>query len=102
MTELTGLKNIGERSASWLAAVGIETPNDLERVGPVESWRRVKRVFPDEVTLVLLYALQGALLDLPWTEIPDDFKRRLVAAARPMERHGAALGAEEASGAREP
>ncbi len=99
MSDLTGLKNIGEWSAGWLAVVGIETVDDLERIGPLDCLRRVKRAFPDETTLVLLYALQGTLLDLPWTELPDDLKRRLVAAVRSLERNGEAFAVEEVSGA---
>ena len=88
MSDLTSLKNIGERSSGWLVAAGIETTADLERIGPVDCWRCVKQVFTNEATIVLLYALQGALLDLPWTELPDEIKRCLVAAARSLERDG--------------
>ncbi len=98
MSDLTSLKNIGERSAGWLVAVGIETTVDLERIGPVDSWRRVKRVLPDEATIVLLYALQGALLDLPWTELPDEIKGRLVTAAHWLKQGGEAA-AKDAAGA---
>ncbi len=80
-SDLVSLKNIGEQSAGWLRAVGVESADDLERLGAVEAWRRAKAAFPDRVTIVLLYALQGALLDLPWTDLPIDLKQRLAAEA---------------------
>ena len=83
------LKNIGPRSAAWLADVGIETLDDLERVGPVEAWRRAKRAYSGRVSITLLYALQGALLDLPWNELPEEIKRQLADAARSRWQEGA-------------
>ena len=86
VSDLESLKNIGPRSAVWLSAVGVETADDLERLGPVEAWRRAKVAVPDEVTIVLLYALQAALLDLHWTELPVDLKRRVAAEATSSRR----------------
>ena len=37
----------------------------------------VKLAYPDRVSLNLLYALQGALLDLPWNELPLKMKAML-------------------------
>jgi hypothetical protein len=34
-------------------------------------------VFPEKVSLNLLYGLQAALLDLPWNELPADIKSEL-------------------------
>ena len=72
MTSLTSLRNIGLRSAQWLISVGILTAEDLYRVGVIESYLRVRDAYPDQVTLNLLYALQGAALDLPWNELPPE------------------------------
>ncbi len=77
MTDLTALRNIGKRSAGWLQAVGIRTEQELSEAGPVEAYRRAKSAFPDQVTLNLLYALQGALLDIHWSELPPGMKTQL-------------------------
>jgi hypothetical protein len=50
----------------------------LAGVGAVEAFRRAKQAFPDQVTLNLLWALQGALLDIGWNEIPDQMKQELL------------------------
>ena len=79
MSELAQLKNIGEKTASWLIACGIETPEDLHQLGAVEAWERVSRKYP-QMTLVGLYALQGAILDIHWNDLPPDMKAELRAA----------------------
>ncbi|NJN44122.1 MAG: TfoX/Sxy family protein [Anaerolineae bacterium] len=71
------LANLGPKSTQWLEAVGIRTEDDLEELGAVEAYRRVKARYPGRVSLNLLWALQGALLDLPWNEIPPDMKEKL-------------------------
>ena len=79
MTALSKLRNIGTVSAGWLESVGIQSRDDLEAIGAVEAYRRVKLAFPDRVSLNMLYALQGALLDIPWDLLPDDMKAELKA-----------------------
>lgn len=78
---LTSLKNLGPKSAAWLAGVGLKTRADLERVGSVGAYRRV-RESRGEASLNLLYALEGALLDVHWTALPVPLKERLRAAVR--------------------
>ncbi|HYO30689.1 MAG TPA: TfoX/Sxy family protein [Thermomicrobiales bacterium] len=70
-------------SREWLRAVGIESSEDLEAVGAVEAWRRVKERFPGRVTIVLLYGLEGALLGLPWNDLPPEVVERLNDAVGP-------------------
>jgi len=66
---LLSLRNLGPVSVPWLEAVGVRSGDDLARVGPVEAYLRAKAAYPERVTLNLLYALQGALLDLPWNKL---------------------------------
>ena len=65
------LRNIGPKSAAWLRQVGLRTRADLEGVGAVEAFMRVKRA-GFKPSLNLLYALEGALRDCHWQEVPDD------------------------------
>lgn len=71
--------NIGPKSTQWLNSVGIFSITDLEKLGAVKVFKIVKSAYPHKVTLNLLYALQGALLDLPWNEIPHDIKEKINA-----------------------
>ena len=77
MTPIKKLPNIGLKSAQWLESVGIRTDDDLEELGAVEAYRQVKAAFPGRVSLNLLWALQGALLDLPWNELSPEMKEKL-------------------------
>ena len=85
MIPIKKLSNIGPKSAQWLESVGIRTDVDLEELGAVEAYRRVKAVYPGRVSLNLLWGLQGALLDLPWNELPPEMKEKL---RREVERKG--------------
>lgn len=70
------LPNLGPKSCAWLRAIGIETRADLERIGSVEAYRRVASE-GFEVSLNLLYALEGALLELRWDRLSPAVKQNL-------------------------
>jgi hypothetical protein len=69
--------NIGEKSARWLESVGIHSPDDFFDLGPLETFKRVKEAYPDLVSMNMLYVLQGAYMDLPWNELPEDIVEKL-------------------------
>jgi hypothetical protein len=76
----TKLRNIGPKSAAWLRQTGIRTQEDLEAVGSLAAYVRVKRA-GFKPSLNLLYALEGAILGCHWQEIPEERRNELVAAA---------------------
>ncbi|MDN5782508.1 MAG: TfoX/Sxy family protein [Luteimonas sp.] len=71
------MRNIGPKSAAWLRQVGLRTPEDLAEAGPLEAFMRVKRA-GFKPSLNLLYALEGALCDCHWQEVPDARRVQLV------------------------
>ena len=74
------LRNIGPKSAAWLRQVGLRSLQDLSDAGPVEAWMRVRRAgFRPSINL--LYALEGALLDCHWQDLPEPRRAQLVADA---------------------
>lgn len=74
--ELLAMRNLGKTSVQWLHACGIHTAEDLRRLGAVAAYEAVKqRGFG--ASRVLLYAIEGALLDVAWTELPAPLKRQL-------------------------
>ena len=73
------LRNIGPKSAAWLRQVGLRTQEDLVAAGPVDAFMRVKRA-GFKPSLNMLYALEGALQDCHWQEIPEARRAELVAA----------------------
>jgi len=80
MTEGTKLRNIGPKSAAWLRQTGIRTQEDLEAVGALAAYVRVKRA-GFKPSLNLLYALEGAIVGCHWQEIPEARRSELVLAA---------------------
>ncbi len=76
-SELLRLKNLGMATVNILHAIGINTYADLRQLGAVEAYKRIK-ARDINVSKVMLYALQGALMDVHWNDLPPDLKRRLV------------------------
>jgi hypothetical protein len=74
------MRNIGPKSAAWLRQVGLKTPEALAEAGPLEAFMRVKRA-GFKPSLNLLYALEGALCDCHWQEVPLARREQLVEAA---------------------
>jgi len=74
--DLIKLKNLGEKSADMLIDIGITSPQQIEDLGAVEVYRRLQEHY--KVSRVMLWALQGALMDLPYNQLPDDVKQSLL------------------------
>jgi TfoX/Sxy family transcriptional regulator of competence genes len=72
------MRNIGPKSAAWLRQVGLRTREDIATAGAVEAFMRVKRA-GFRPSLNLLYALEGALADCHWQEVPEARRQLLVA-----------------------
>jgi DNA transformation protein len=71
------MKNLGPKSAEWLASIGVHSLDDVAKLGVVETYKRVKAAYPEKVTLNLLWGLQAALLGIRWDELPPDIKSEL-------------------------
>lgn len=74
------LRNIGPKSAAWLRQVGLRTRADLERAGVVGAFLKIRRA-GFKPSMNLLYALEGALLDSHWQDVPINRREQLVAEA---------------------
>jgi DNA transformation protein len=74
--ELQDLKNLGKTSAQWLHAVGIHSASDLRQRGAVSAYQAVRaRGF--SASKVLLYAIEGALLNVHWNQLSPGLKQEL-------------------------
>lgn len=81
------LRNVGPKSAAQLRQVGVRTLAELRAAGSLDTWMKLKRA-GFRPSLNVLYALEGALLDCHWRELPDGRRAALVAQA---EAAGSAL-----------
>jgi DNA transformation protein len=70
------IKNIGPKGMQWLKSIGIESHEDLERMGSVEAYRKLKETIPG-VNILMLYAMEAALWDLHWNDLPPEIKSSL-------------------------
>ena len=74
------MRNIGPKSSAWLRQVGLRSLEDIAAAGAVDAFMKVRRA-GFKPSLNLLYALEGALLDVHWQEVPDARRAELVQAA---------------------
>ena len=77
-SELETLLNLGPKSTGWLADIGMHTRQELAEMGIVPAYCLLKaQGYP--VSRNLLYALYGALHDIPWNKVPPEIKEQLQA-----------------------
>jgi len=68
--------NLGPKSAGWLIGAGIHSLDQVRKLGPIEACRRLRAAgYP--VSVVMAYALEGALTGCHWNEIPGEAKEFL-------------------------
>ena len=79
MTELTSLQNIGKTMEQKLNSVGITTAEELKAIGSKGAFAKLKRKYPNEksMCLVHLYALEGAITDTNYNQLPEKTKENL-------------------------
>ncbi len=70
------MRNLGPKSSQWLAAMGIHTLDDLRETGVINAYNLVRK-HGYNATLNLLWALQGAVTDIHWKDVPESIKRQL-------------------------
>jgi hypothetical protein len=75
-TPIARLRNIGPKSAGQLAAVGVETVEELERIGVVEAFYRLQTA-GYKPTYNFLWSMAAGLMDMSHTTLPDEIKTML-------------------------
>jgi DNA transformation protein and related proteins len=70
------IRNIGPVSRRWLASIDVFSLEDLRTLGIDQTMLKLV-LNGANPSLNFAYALQGALLDCHWLEIPPDIKADL-------------------------
>jgi len=78
MTDLTSLRNIGKELDRKLKLADIPTAEALRKIGSKEAFLRLK-LRDRQVCLVHLYALEGAVSDREYNQLPEEVKQDLKA-----------------------
>jgi len=73
--KLDELPNIGPKLASLLSKHGIGSAEDLKALGAVAACRRLET--SSESCVNKLYALEGAIREIRWHDIPKDEREAL-------------------------
>ena len=108
VTELAALKNLGEKTALWLVDAGVRSRSEMAKLGAIEVCKRML-LAGHPVSLVAAYAIEGALTDTHWNQIPPQKKlevqrlfavmKRGIAAGPPVIKAGARAAAKTAADA---
>jgi predicted flap endonuclease-1-like 5' DNA nuclease len=83
--DLATCANLGPKSAQMLAAAGITKFSQLQRLGSVAAYTAVRKTDPN-VSLNLLWALEGAILETHWRQIVREHRAHLLLALDDHER----------------
>lgn len=79
MGELSELEGIGAKSEQLLNGIGVRNRSDLEVIGPVAAYVKLKSLYGSRVSLNFLYAMVGALRGIHWSKIARKEKSQLLA-----------------------
>lgn len=82
---LRNAPNIGPKSADALARAGLTTLAQLQQMGAVAAYVKVKSANAN-VTLNMLWALEGAISGLPWRVVANEHRTSLLLALEEYER----------------
>ena len=71
------LRNVGPKLAAKLLAVGIDSPEKLRKMGAKKAF---EKMYPSgdsygDFNAAYLYALEGAIRDVDWLDMPDSIKQ---------------------------
>ncbi len=86
MSDLTSMRNIGAEMSRKLNAVGINSAEQLIRLGAKEAFFKLKVIFP-QVCLVHLYTLEGAIQNIEYNLLPDSRKKELKEFSDSLKGH---------------
>lgn len=77
MSELSKLPNVGKVLEDNLLRAGIETPEQLRKIGAEEAFIRIRASVDPGACLHMLYGIQGAIDGMPDKSLTDDVKQKL-------------------------
>ena len=73
------MRNLGSKSEAMLAKIGVNSSVDLENLGAVEAFKHLQ-TSGEKVSLLMLYAMHGALTNRAWELLTPDERQALKSA----------------------
>lgn len=83
--KLIQMKNLGAASVNILNSIGVRSYSDLASLGSVRAYRCIRQR-GIHVSRAMLYAMEAALLDVPWQSLDPALKAQLVQTAERIDR----------------
>ncbi|MDA1280683.1 MAG: TfoX/Sxy family DNA transformation protein [Chloroflexi bacterium] len=75
---IADLKGLGPTTVNRLSLIGITRIDQLEDLGAVAAYRRLKDAFPEWTSLNALWGIQAALMEIDWRHLPEEIKQQLL------------------------
>ena len=82
MTGVEVLKNLGPQSRAWLAEIDVTSSEDLQALGAVEAYARLRFRFGPAITRNMLHAMAAALANVDWRQLSSAEKDALDLAVK--------------------
>lgn len=76
--KLRDLKGLGPKSEACLKTIGISSKEELESIGAIRAFIKLKKESDAKPSLNFLYAMVGALENTHWVDIAKTEKGRLL------------------------
>jgi DNA transformation protein len=76
MGTLSKMPNIGQILETKLIQVGIETPEQLKKIGSMETFKRIKLI-DNTACINMLCAIEGAIQGIRWHNLSEEKKTEL-------------------------
>lgn len=75
--KISDMKNLGTVNEEKLHSVGIDSAEELRAIGTEKAYLLVKHLVDDDACLHFLYALEGAMQDIPKKELTEQKRAEL-------------------------
>ncbi|MBC6308234.1 competence protein TfoX [Listeria sp. FSL L7-1582] len=75
--KISDMKNLGAINEEKLNSVGIKSAEKLQSIGTEKAYLLVKDLVDDAACLHFLYALEGAIQDIPKKDLTDQQREEL-------------------------
>ena len=81
------LRNVGPKLAERMVAAGIDSPEKLRQLGAKKAFEKMYAQGDSygDFNAAYLYALEGAIRDCDWLDIPDEVKKAFKAFAQNLQ-----------------
>ena len=75
---ISDMKGLGPKTSERLLRVGVDSSEELEKLGAVGAFRLLRDAFPEWASLNALWGMHAALMEIDWRALPEAVKDSLL------------------------